>query len=425
MKKVMRKIMQWAVVLAMAVAMTQTVETKAAADTVATFECGDGVKAKLDSVGTLTIYGEGPMSDFLANKSPFYEYQNEIYKVVIEEGVTSIGARAFYWFERIGSVSISSTVTDIGEYAFYDCDGLYSIDIPGNVKTIGERAFSYSSLSQGCKLHKGLVTIGKSAFSHTDLTSIVIPDGISSIEEDAFYSSGLKNVTIPEHITIIKAGAFGHVAASFYSKDVTIGESAFGGSSEFTADRGSSADLYAKTHNILIRYRQYSSTVTFNPNGGTVSQKTKEVRSEAVYGTLPSPKRAGYTFKGWYTKASDGKRVKSTTTVTKTVNSTLYAQWEKISVGKCAKPSITQNYSKKITLKLVGMKNISGYQIRYSTKSNMKSARTTRTTKLSKTLKKLKAKKKYYIQVRAYKTDSAGKKVYGAWSGKKKVKVKK
>ena len=40
-------------------------------------------------------------------------------------------------------------------------------------------------------------------------------------------------------------------------------------------------------------------TVTFNPNGGTVSQTTKQVTYRKPYGTLPTPTRAGYTFKGW------------------------------------------------------------------------------------------------------------------------------
>ena len=39
--------------------------------------------------------------------------------------------------------------------------------------------------------------------------------------------------------------------------------------------------------------------VTFDPNGGTVSQTTKEVSYHDAYGELPVPTREGYTFKGW------------------------------------------------------------------------------------------------------------------------------
>lgn len=71
-------------------------------------------------------------------------------------------------------------------------------------------------------------------------------------------------------------------------------------------------------------------------------------------------------------------------------------------------------------------KQMTGYQIRYSTKSNMSSAKTATvksTTATSKTIKSLKAKKKYYVQIRTYKTVK-GVKYYSAWSARKSVKTK-
>ena len=69
---------------------------------------------------------------------------------------------------------------------------------------------------------------------------------------------------------------------------------------------------------------------------------------------------------------------------------------------------------------------VTGYQVRYSTSSSMAGAKTTTITKYkttSKTIKKLKAKKKYYVQVRTYKTVS-GKKYYSGWSSRKYVKTR-
>lgn len=69
---------------------------------------------------------------------------------------------------------------------------------------------------------------------------------------------------------------------------------------------------------------------------------------------------------------------------------------------------------------------VTGYQVRYSTSSSMAGAKTTTITKnktTSKTIKKLKAKKKYYVQVRTYKTVS-GKKYYSGWSSRKYVKTR-
>lgn len=66
-------------------------------------------------------------------------------------------------------------------------------------------------------------------------------------------------------------------------------------------------------------------TVTFNANGGSVSQSSKTVTVGSTYGTLPTPTRTNYSFQGWY-DASNNK-ITSTTTVTRTSNHTLTAKW--------------------------------------------------------------------------------------------------
>lgn len=70
--------------------------------------------------------------------------------------------------------------------------------------------------------------------------------------------------------------------------------------------------------------------------------------------------------------------------------------------------------------KIAGVK---GYQIRYSTKSNMKGARTIGATSSAKYITKTLSKRMYYFQVRAYKM-SGKTKVYGSWSGVKAVRVR-
>lgn len=81
----------------------------------------------------------------------------------------------------------------------------------------------------------------------------------------------------------------------------------------------------------------------------------------------------------------------------------------------------------KITVKKLSSTYVTGYQLRYSTSSKMTNAKTvtigTKNTVVSKTVKNLKAKKKYYVQVRAYKTIS-GKKYASAWGTAKTVTTK-
>lgn len=71
-------------------------------------------------------------------------------------------------------------------------------------------------------------------------------------------------------------------------------------------------------------------TVSFNANGGTLTEASKDVVYAGKYGTLPTPTREGYQFNGWYTRSVDGTLVKDTTKVTKNYNHTLYAHWTSI-----------------------------------------------------------------------------------------------
>ena len=163
-------------------------------------------------------------------------------------------------------------------------------------------------------------------------------------------------------------------------------------------------------------------TVKFDTRGyGTISSK-KVVWGKTV--KKPSnPKRSKYTFEGWYTDSKYTKKWNFDKAVTK--NMTLYAKWKKVSVGKGSIKKLTNVSGKKIKVAINKVSGAKGYQVRYATNSKMKSAKSASTSSIAKTLTKLKKNQKYYVQVRAYKKDSKGKKVYGAWSGRKIITVKK
>ena len=69
--------------------------------------------------------------------------------------------------------------------------------------------------------------------------------------------------------------------------------------------------------------------ILFSPNGGSISKLYKYVYYGEEYGSLPKPKRNGYTFSGWYTSISGGKKITADSTVTYKKNKTLYAHWKK------------------------------------------------------------------------------------------------
>ena len=101
-----------------------------------------------ESTGTLTISGTGQMDDYsinynnLVTTAPWGDYWESIKYVEIENGITTIGNRAFYGCSNITSVAIPNRVTSIGVAAFYRCEKMTSITIPNSVTSIGGAAFN-------------------------------------------------------------------------------------------------------------------------------------------------------------------------------------------------------------------------------------------------------------------------------------------
>ena len=163
-------------------------------------------------------------------------------------------------------------------------------------------------------------------------------------------------------------------------------------------------------------------TVNFKSNGGSSVSK-QYVQYNKVIKKPSNPKRSKYTFAGWYT---DSKLTKAWDFNTKIKSGkTLYAKWKKISLKKAVISKVQNVSGKKIKVTVKKVSGADGYQIQYSTKSNMKSAKTVTSSKTTTTISKLSKGKKYYVRVKAYKKDSTGKKVAGKWSKVKNFKVSK
>ena len=98
----------------------------------------------------------------------------------------------------------------IGDYAFSYCSGLTSVTIPNSVTSIGEYAFYGCSGLTSVTIGNSVTSIGDYAFyGCSGLTSVTIPNSVTSIEQSAFYGcSGLTSVTIGNSVTSIGYDAF-------------------------------------------------------------------------------------------------------------------------------------------------------------------------------------------------------------------------
>ena len=108
---------------------------------------GDNLTWTLDDEGTLTVSGKGAMGDSI----PWSSYSRGIKSVVIPDGVTEIGDRAFSECWELTNITIPDSVTSIGGSAFYSCHSLTNITIPDSVTSIGEGAFEECSVLESLR----------------------------------------------------------------------------------------------------------------------------------------------------------------------------------------------------------------------------------------------------------------------------------
>ena len=213
-----------------------------------TYWVEDNLTWKLYEDGTLNISGTGAMKDYNSSDNPSPVYNNSnVKKVVIEDGVTSIGNSAFNECISLTSITIPDSVTSIGTYAFSGCRSLTSITIPDSVTSIGAYAFQSCSNLTSITIPDSVTSIGASAFnSCSGLTSITIPDSVTSIGNFAFsYCISLTSITIPDSVTSIGSYAF------YNCKNLTT-ISLSCKSSLKKSDFGDKADLVSYTNQHLL-----------------------------------------------------------------------------------------------------------------------------------------------------------------------------
>ena len=175
--------------------------------------------------GTLTISGTGAMKDYDYSNSaaPWIAHMSFVRKVVIQEGVSTIGSSAFALCTSVTSVEMPENITSIGGNAFSGCTGLLSINVDENnnvYKSIDGVMFSKDGnvlyIYPGGKANTSytvpdhVTEIGYGAFLNCgNLVKVEISDGVQTIGRESFLNcQNLDTVIIPASITAIESSAF-------------------------------------------------------------------------------------------------------------------------------------------------------------------------------------------------------------------------
>ena len=191
---------------------------------------GSNLKWTLDSEGTLTISGTGAMKDYdwATNAAPWANNKESVTSLVLENGITKVGAWAFMGCKSIvGTLVIPSSLQEIGEAAFIECTGFNKIEIENWItnsyfSTDGYILYQYSNRSKlifgvnrksgDLVIPNGVKHISDGAFTNCNGFDgeLVLPQSIESIGRRAFEGcKGLKGkLEIPDKVTEVGLSAF-------------------------------------------------------------------------------------------------------------------------------------------------------------------------------------------------------------------------
>ena len=287
-------------------------------------DCGDNLTWTLDSDGTLTISGMGAMADYdNADKQPWANQRSSINKVVIGDGVTSIG-----------------------ENAFANCPGLKAVELPPNgvLETIKYNAFSWvhssSEVSAGITeitIPKSVITIEKYAFDGcTKLATVTFAPNskLETIGHWAFEDTAISEISIPASVKTIGNSVFNKclnltkVIFESPSSLENVSSNTFVGCSNATiyGDDNVMSKLNGKVD--ADKIKPANPTVTFISNGGS-DVKPATVKNGEKISAPDAPTREGWNFAGWYTKDESGKWADEAFNFNTPItdNMILYARW--------------------------------------------------------------------------------------------------
>jgi len=337
-------------------------------------------------------------------ESPFSECPT-LKKVVFEEGMTKIPASILKGATSVNEVSLPGTVTEIEKLAFCETKELKAIALPNGITSIGNYAFRNSGI-KGVILPDALKTIGTSAFGECDSLEYIKLNSTITADNELFGKSDLlKDIEITSNVTALPKNMFRNYSGDYIvipGSVTQIGKTCFGGVSDafvIYGVAGSAAEKYATENKIT--FKDISGAPKINVPDGVLATVPSKVTNQT------ETKTDGTTGENQGTNETPSKESEPEVKAPKAV-----------SISSAKRTGATKA---KITWKKIS--DAAGYEIIYSTSKDFKSKKTkvVAAGRTSFTISGLKKKTCYYVKIRAYKKNSKGKKIYGAYSARKTI----
>ena len=219
---------------------------------------------------TLTLSGSGAMVDFDdADSVPWSAVRTSAEKLVVGDGITTVGSYAFYAMSALKEIDLPVTVTSLGTSSFSFCSKLETLSLPSGVTTIGNSAFEGCGGLVAAFLPASVTVVGDRAFAFCySMENFIMTGEPTSIGAWAFKNCrSLDKLVFRTSTTdeVIATDAFEDARMSF--KDATLTDNESGAT------------------NLLVRYVI---------EGEVVATKTETYDYGTDY-SIPTPTREGYT----------------------------------------------------------------------------------------------------------------------------------